>query len=784
MIFPIKKKYRPPLCLLALTLLFAGCSSGSGALRGSGWTIDADGGRQVISVSHCSLGLVAEITGLTVREGRELKKLEGWKVRQGEGEIEVEAGDPAVSFSFRPTGDSLEVVSSSEAAVLLGTIPADKERFPARLIDPQGKPVAWKGTTEVKSSYGGPETKNSSYLPRENPEVLYLALGEVSARNLHALFDRPTDTALEFPEGTLLEGEGAPQGRRLLSLPLVDGPEVRLIQDYYTKTLGLPYYTDFRNQYFPAAPVVWNSWTWFYSEVTEKGIVENVDWIAKNLAGYAPLNVTIDDGAERGEKGEHYWTYNWDTKKFPHGGKWLAQYIKSKGLRAGLWVVPNAYAGAVKEHPEWYLRDTTGVMILDYNTPALDCTNPQVLDHLRSMFTTLKDWGFTYYKFDGEHALTAYVPSIDRSILYDPKKDPLEAYRNRARVIREAVGPETFIEACPAGTPLNGIGIWDAYFNGEDVYNSWTGMYAFFASLNANLFLNNVVSYLMPGEGICLAPEITIEKARGVINRQHYRVVTTRETGARTIGVNDAQARTVATFNVLSGAVYALADNLPDLPPDRVKMIKQTLPSLPVVPVDLFSRGSYMHWDLFEEFTLENYEHDFPRVMDLKVNCEAGVYDVVALTNWAPSDTEREVSFEGTLGLNPDKSYLVFDFWNQRLGGVFREGFKAGIKSYDTRVFIVRPAESRPQFITSDRHLTGAVGVERLAWDETAGSVSGTAHMMPDEDLSLFFHVPMDRSFAKFVADGKVLETRQEGELLKVRIAAKQGTVDWTCRFE
>jgi len=783
-IFPIKKRCRPPLYVLALVVLLEGCFSGSGSLTLSGWIIDADAGGQMILVRHDSLGLVAEIAGLAVREGDELKELNGWKVKQSGKEIIVEAGDPAVSFSFRPTEEDLDVVSSSAAAVLQGNVPAGKGRFPARLLDPEGKPVDWNGTAEVNYSYGGPQTKNRSYLPRKNPEVLYLALGNVSARNLHALFDRTTDTAIEFAQGTLLERDEATEGRLLLSLPVGETTEIHLIPDYYTRTLKLPCYADYSNPHFPVAPVVWNSWTWFYSKVTEKDIVGNADWITENLARYAQFHVTIDDGAERGENGEHYWTHNWDEKKFPHGGKWLAQYIKSRGLKAGLWVVPNAYAGSVKEHPEWYLRDTTGAIILDYNTPALDCTNPEVLDHLRSMFATLKDWSFTYYKFDGEHALTAYVPSVDKSILYDPQMDPIEAYRNRAGVIREAVGPETFIEACPSGTPLNGIGIWDAYFNGDDIYNSWTGMYPFFASLNANLFLNNVVCHIMPGEGICLAPEMSIEEAGMVINDQQMHVITTRETDSRTIGVNEAQARTVAAFNALSGAVYALADNLPDLPPERVKLIKQTLPSLPIVPIDLFSRGSYMHWDLFEEFTLDTYEHDFPRVVDLKVNAAAGVYDVVALTNWTSTDREHEIFFEATLGLDPARHYLVLDFWNRKLEGVFQDGFKAGIKPWDTRVFIVRAEADRAQFVTSDRHLTGAVGVERLKWDDAARAISGRVQMMPDEDQTLFFHVPAGRSFTGFDTEGQVLESLQEGELLRVRLAAREGWLDWSCRFQ
>ena len=157
--------------------------------------------------------------------------------------------------------------------------------------------------------------------------------------------------------------------------------------------------------------------------------------LAEKLKPYGFEYVQLDDGYDRDPKGQHYWIENWNHDRFPHGPEWLAHYIKSKGLRAGIWLVPNAYAGAVKQHPEWYLRDVHGNLILDYSTPALDSSNPEVLEFLKKLFTTLDGWGFDYYKFDGEHAVPLYVPKVDRSRLKDGTTDPLEIYRRRLSLI-------------------------------------------------------------------------------------------------------------------------------------------------------------------------------------------------------------------------------------------------------------------------------------------------------------------------------------------------------------
>ena len=114
--------------------------------------------------------------------------------------------------------------------------------------------------------------------------------------------------------------------------------------------------------------MLWCSWTAYYQYAHENDIVSNTDWLAANLKPYGFQYVQIDDGYDNGEEGmKHFWITNWDKRGFyPKGPEWIAGYIKSKGLRPGLWLVPNSYAGAVELHPDWYLRDKSGKLILDY----------------------------------------------------------------------------------------------------------------------------------------------------------------------------------------------------------------------------------------------------------------------------------------------------------------------------------------------------------------------------------------------------------------------------------
>lgn len=712
-------------------------------LSSNQWRITADPEASILSVSHERLGLVMGDVQLYLREGEARRRLQQWTVEQaGEGSLLIRTENPRTAWSFGLEKNALRVACTSPHAVLTAGLPAPPERIPSRLLDPEGTPVDWVGTTEVKSGYGGDVTLNQSYLPRENPDVMYFALGQVSNRNAHSLFDRTTDTAITFHREAVMTRSAVDPNLLELVLPIPGNTTVRVTPDYYTKTLGAPIYIPFDDSVFKTAPLVWCSWTSYYADVRESDIVKNADWIADHLLPYGFGYLQIDDGYDRGPNGEHYWIEKWNQEKFPHGPAWLAGYIKSKGLKPGLWLVPNAYAGAVEEHPDWYVYFKDGKVVRDYRTPALDSSNPEVLDFLRRLFTTLDGWGFEYYKFDGEYAIPRYVPNVDLNKLHDPKADPIEVYRKRAQVIRETLGPNVFVEGCAAGTPLNAVGYYNSTFAGDDVYNSWQGMYALFSSINANAFLNHILIYLMPGEGIEVGPQMTFEEAEKMRTPEVADHGRSREYPLKGFGTSPAEARTLVSYVALTGVVYPVASVMPELPEDRVRLLKMTMPTLPILPTDLFSRGTDMSWDKFKHVTPDTYIHNYPEILDLKVNAAAGEYDVVAVTNWSGETVSRSISLADKLGLDPDTPYLAFDFWNQTPLGVVKGKLDLMVDSHDTRVIQLRKATDHPQLVGTSRHITGAQSIRSLGWDDAAKQLALTSEAVAGEPYSIWVHIP------------------------------------------
>ncbi len=789
-------------------------------IAGEGWVVSFQEAQHTLSISHETLGAVLTDVRLNLRSERGLNPLTNWSVEKTETDLSVVKHDPkhrtqisirtakpATAWLIELLPNTLKISSTSTDAVLTANAPSPSDRIVARLLDPQGVPVEWMGTAEIHSYEGGRETRNPSFLPSRNPEVMYFALGQVSSLNLHNVFDRKTDTAISFSDQTVMQRSRENAEMIELTIPVPGNTVIRLIPDYYTKTLGLPHYVPFDDSHFRTAPTVWHSWDNYYNDVTEADIVRNTDWIAAHLKPYGFEYIVVDDGYDyvldpknENAKKEHYWTEKWDQTKFPHGPKWLADYIKSKGLHPGVWIVPNSYAGAVEQHPDWYLRykgahrywgeeQKDGSMVLDYDAPTLDDTNPEVLDFLKKEFTTLDELGFEYYMFDGEHDYLKYVPGVDLDRIHDKSIDPIVAYRNRLKVIRETIGPERFIDGAPTGTPLNGIGYFNSYFNGQDSYASWRGDYVMFSSINANAFLNHIVVYTMASEGIEVGLPMSVEEAMRKRSPEVINQGRDHDDHLVGFGASLPEARTLVTYTALTGVVYGLSSVTPELPEERVKLLQMSLPTLPILPIDLFSRGTdLLLWDLFNYTTEDTYIHNYPEILDLKVNAPSGVYDVVGMTNWRGETATRDLTFTDKLGLPAGASYIAFDSWNQKLAGVYKDGMWVTIEPHDTRVFLLYPLLGRPQLIGNSRHITGVYSILEQGWDGSTNTLYGTSQAVAGDSYILSFYVPrkikMSEATAKSESGRAVaLQIRQEGDLLRVSFEGQKDPVIWKVRF-
>ncbi len=208
---------------------------------------------------------------------------------------------------------------------------------------------------------------------------------------------------------------------------------------------------------------VWCSWYSFWGNIDE-------DLMTKTVADVAqfPFSVfQIDAGWERA-LGD--WQAN---SSFRSGMPAMAERIREKGLRPGLWMAPFAVhrrSELADRYPQFLLLNDEGTPVrFAHNWGddglALDVTRSDVLEWVRETVASAIGWGFDYLKLDFLYA----------GAFPGRRETPMgreEGYRRAIETVRSAAGENTFLLAC--GAPiLASIGLFDAIRIGPDAAPYW-----------------------------------------------------------------------------------------------------------------------------------------------------------------------------------------------------------------------------------------------------------------------------------------------------------------------
>jgi alpha-galactosidase len=237
----------------------------------------------------------------------------------------------------------------------------------------------------------------------------------------------------------------------------------------YGKSLGKKYGVKVSSD---PVPTGWCSWYYYYTKISEKIILENIQEIkSKQL----PVEfIQIDDGYQK-EIGE--WLV--PNAKFPAGMGFLAEEIRKAGYKPGIWLAPfliRPKAEFFQMYPEAILKDESGKPVSAIfqplwgsgHTHCLDVTHPSALDYLEKVFKTFtKEYGYNYLKLD-----FLYAGALD-GVHYNTKLTPSQRYRNTIEMIRKIVGKNVFLLGC--GAPLiPSIGIFDGMRISCDITPHWS----------------------------------------------------------------------------------------------------------------------------------------------------------------------------------------------------------------------------------------------------------------------------------------------------------------------
>jgi hypothetical protein len=564
--------------------------------------------------------------------------------------------------------------------------------------------------------------------------------------------------------------------------PQLDYGRLRIVHggDAQTETLAIGYFDDARLGLETWAATIARVYdiklrpqpsgycTWYSDKhggaSDEKHLAELTAVAHRELQPFGFSVVQIDDGWQQGVKknGPKKVFAQFNPKgPYPGGMKATAENITHAGLTPGIWFMPFAaswYDPFFKDHQDWFVKSEDGKPYeSSWGGTSLDMTQPGAREYLKSVVHTIAgEWGYRYFKMDGMYTGTAtkqtYVNSsykldgMGDAVFFNPDKTNIEAYRDGIKLVREAAGNNVFILGCCAPQNMRSyggaFGLIDAMRVGPDNGPSWKSLLRGPTFASRSYFLNGRVWYNDP-DPVYVRPSVPIE-----------------------------HARLICSWVAISGALDFCSEWLPELPADRMDLLKRSLPShgLPSRPVDLF-------------------ENDPPRIWLLTDDRQGGSRSVVGLYNWTSEPLEIDTTVE-RLGLPAGGKYVAFDYWANAFVPAFEGRLKTTLPKESCQVLAVRAAVDHPQVISTSRHITqGIVDLTDETWDGTTNTLSGRSRVVANDPYELRIvtsrEVDSVAVSAEEKAAGAKIARKNSADGLRVGIdSAVSREVAWSIHFK
>ena len=511
--------------------------------------------------------------------------------------------------------------------------------------------------------------------------------------------------------------------------------------------LGLEAYADAVAQHYAVKlpPRKSGFCTWYTEKHSracdEKNLADLAAFAAQNLKTFGFDFVQIDDGWQQSGR-----VFEQENPKgpYPSGMKQTADAIAGLGLTPGLWFIP--FAGDAKhacyaDHQDRFYKDKAGKPFnARWGGTCLDMSVPETRQYLKTLIHRYShEWGYKLFKMDGLWTGTGsrlmYVnkgykwDELGEAAPADPDVTNVEAYRTGLKLVREAAGPDVFLLGCCVSQNMRSLGgsfgLVDAMRIGPDTGAGHIGA----PHASRNYFLNGRVWWNDP-DCVSVRAATPLERAR----------------------VN-------ASFTAVTGCLFYNSDWLPDLPAERLEILKRTLlgHTLAARPVDYFENDPASIWHL-----------------------PGKDRDIVAFFNWGKSARTFDCPME-RIGLSPVAEYVAFDFWRDQSLPPFHGTLKATLAAGSCRVLAVRPVAAHPQLLSTSRHVTqGLVDVIEEKWDEPTMTLSGSSRLVAKDPYELRVVVPVGENSWHAMAPA-----RQEGPNVRLVLSEPAGgEMKWQIRFE
>jgi hypothetical protein len=352
---------------------------------------------------------------------------------------------------------------------------------------------------------------------------------------------------------------------------------------------------------------------------------------------------------------------------FPGGARVLTDHLRSEGFRP-----------AFQSRTFLYVK----------------AGEPDEAEKVRAMYRRFtREWGFRYLMLDFN-----YTDLVN----LDDTRPATQCYRDRFRMVREAVGPDVFIEACMIA-PGPVIGSADGFRPSHDYRggneNSVLPGFANRAFLHGRVFQLDTEFY-----DAALWPFVWDQPpyASSIANVQSW------------VGLCG-----VLGYSFLAGGCIERTSE------ERFHILTRALP-----PTGRAARP------------LDLVDDPLPTKYALEMTEGPRHWWVVGLFNWSHEET-REVTVDlAEAGLDPSRAFAGFDFYDQRYLGEVSGSVTRRLAPRSCAILHLTPMDGQPVVVGSDRHVTGAYACTGVQLDAAHAALTGTITSVGDGSTTIYVLLP------------------------------------------
>ncbi|MTR31801.1 hypothetical protein GMD62_05465 [Pseudoflavonifractor sp. BIOML-A14] len=477
---------------------------------------------------------------------------------------------------------------------------------------------------------------------------------------------------------------------------------------YYANTLGYSFHRPWVRRPSQETVAGWCSWEAYRRDIDIHKVSAVAEFLHQNLRPYGLTHLQVDDGYQAMPlpvRGGMTMAEGWmtcDEEKFPGGHASIVSAIRKEGLTPAIWVNANiTNPDFAVHHPEAVIWNGEEALKGEWIDFLYRCDPDTLSLHVEPLFAALREKGYKYVKIDAiRHLLFDGLHECVRLGLMS-NADASARFRAFMEAGRRGMGEDVYYLAS-WGEMHEVVGVADACRISMDANPTWAGV-------RMQLF----------------------ESARWY---HTHRVLFTNDPDHVCVRTKPQWARSVLSLVSLSGELYMLSDTQQAYTPEKLDIIRRTLPPLQTcageagpLPTDY---PAYT-WTKLHGFAVQS--HETPVSME-----DVGAEEAMDIAGWAPARDANHpfsslwsfaVSRPGRrwrvmlrvgttplgqcslplerLALDPEKTYLAYDFWAQKFLGEVRGDFRCralGLGECQAVAFHEKPAF--PALIASDRHVS------------------------------------------------------------------------------